>query len=428
MPEFLLALPRLGELIDGKYRVVDYIGAGSMGAVFRAVDERLQRDVAVKVLKPEWSRLQGLRDAFLHEAQALASARHDNVVELFDVGEHLDLPFFVMAYMAGPTLRRYIEQRGAGGLSFDEALGLVDQICQGVAQIHDAGLVHGDLKPENILTDKNYRVAVSDLGLAGLSVLCQDEDVPLLAGTRGYTAPEVGALRELGARDNALAKRRDVWAIGAIAYELLTGRPLVRGGLRGPELTGLRPDLPEAICEAVELALIENPVDRTASATRLRQALWDARPKRLRGPSEGELVASKRHVVQEATPVTVVMVDDDADFLALNRVHVQAEFPGARVLATTDPHEALREVRAQPSLLITDLDMPVLDGVDVTKAARAHDDAMVIVVITGNGSADHWRRLRQLGADACLLKPTDADTLGAVLRAQAERARVRIGV
>lgn len=420
---YLHELPRTGDLIDNQYRVAKQLGAGAMGVVFRGVDERLRRDIAIKFVQPEWAALGEVRSAFLEEARALAAVRNDHVVEVFDFGEHKGLPFFVMAYYPGRTLRQWIDQRGSGGMAFDEAFGLIEQIARGVQAIHEAGLVHADLKPQNILTDENYRLAVADLGLAGLAKV-RDAESSMLAGSFDYTAPELGGAPIA----KELEPRRDVWATAAIAWELLVGRRLIRRRARGPQLHGLRPDLPEAICDAVELALHEDPAKRTPTVQHFRRELRAARPGQLAPDS---VPADPPRVVAPSRSTggrfgRIVLVDDDPEFVSQCTAQLELEFPGSTVVPLTNPRLALTAIGQGPCLLITDLDMPDLDGFDVVARARASNSELPIVVLTGNGNADHWRRLKQLGANACLLKPADRDTLGAVLRAQAQRANLSL--
>ncbi len=145
--------PAPGALLDNAYRVVGPLGQGGMGTVVLALDERLQREVAIKLIRPAHGGNNRARDRFLIEARAMARVRHENVVEIFAFGEIEGSPYFVMEYIPGSNVANWlddliIEQKLP---SIDESLGYLDQICRGLAAIHASGAVHVDLKTSNVL-------------------------------------------------------------------------------------------------------------------------------------------------------------------------------------------------------------------------------------------------------------------------------------
>ena len=192
-----------------------------MGVVMLAWDERLERDVAIKLITP--GQMNALaRERFLFEARAMARVRHENVVEIYALGETNGAPFFVMEYVPGTTLANWLDDGILDDClpAIDESLGYLDQICRGVSAIHASGSVHGDLKPANILLGPTSRVAVADMGLSRVLDADGSSDHPL-AGTPAYIAPEF-------AQTNLppdMVSRGDVYALGVIAYEMLTGEP-----------------------------------------------------------------------------------------------------------------------------------------------------------------------------------------------------------
>ena len=268
-----IELPRDG-IIDGRYKVIDRVGDGGMGVVLRAQDLRLHRQVALKLIRPHLVFERELVDQFLAEARAMAQLRHPNVVEVYDFGEHDERPYFVMRFVDGPDLHTWVTEQ-ALPLPIDVALGLLGQVCEGVAAIHDAGVVHRDIKPENMLLDVGFRVVVTDFGLVRpLEELVTQTGWQVTGGTAGYMAPEHARDEEV---PPSLATRGDVYALGILAYWLLVGHhPFnartrrqmldlqIRARVRPP--SEARPDLPRELDPVVLQALHKDPRRRTADA------------------------------------------------------------------------------------------------------------------------------------------------------------------
>lgn len=209
------------EELAGKFpqlEILELLGKGGMGAVYKARQPGLDRLVAVKILPPEISRDRGFVERFQREARALAQLSHPHIVAVYDFGERSGLCYFVMEFVDGANLRQTIQ---SGGLSPDAALAIVPQICEALQFAHDEGIVHRDIKPENILIDKRGRVKIADFGLAKL--LAQDAGDHALTGshqvmgTLRYMAPE----QMQGARE--VDHRADIYSLGVVFYELLTG-------------------------------------------------------------------------------------------------------------------------------------------------------------------------------------------------------------
>ena len=270
--------PQAGSLIDGAYRVVGPLGQGGMGMVVLAVDERLQRDVAIKLIRPAHVTDHKARERFLIEARAMARVRHENVVEIFSFGEIAGSPYFVMEYVPGSNVANWLDDLILANQlpSIDEALGYLDQICRGLAAIHGSGAVHGDLKPSNVLLGPASRVAIADLGLSRLfDASGRIGDHPM-AGTPAYLAPEFSRT-DLSPE---LLHRSDIYALGVIAYEMLTGHPpyeimttqdmLTALGRPPPLPSRVRPELGTAFVAPLLQTLRVDPVQRTTSADVLR--------------------------------------------------------------------------------------------------------------------------------------------------------------
>jgi serine/threonine protein kinase len=401
--------PPVGSLIGESYRVVGPLGQGGMGVVVLAVDERLERDVAIKLIRPAFTRIKNARERFLIEARAMARVRHENVVEIFAFGELAETPYFVMEYVPGTNVANWLDD---GILedrlpSIDEALGYLDQVCRGVGAIHTAGALHGDLKPSNLLIGPASRVAVADMGLSRLFDPKGQLGEHPMAGTPAYMAPEF-ARTDLS---RELAQRGDVYALGVIGFEMLTGHQpfaiestsdmlAAHRGARPPLPSQVRPELTTAFDLPLLRALEFDPDRRTVSPDAFRRALLSAR----------ESIKTNYNALR------IIVADDDADFRTLAVETLSYGFPGARIEPVADGEAALAACDREPaSLAVIDLDMPGLNGVELTAALRANY-SLAIVVVTASGGAPDWHILSSLGADGFLIKPIDPFALVALAR------------
>lgn len=398
------ALPSEGDIIGGMYRVEGELGSGAMGVVLLAVDMRLNRKVAIKVIRSSLFAAH-FRDRFEQEARAMAEVTHPNVLVIHAFGEHLSQPYFVTEFVAGTTLDRVIAEC-QHAIDLDLALRILDEICAGVAALHAAGIVHRDLKPANILLDGKFSVRVADLGLAQKYVTAQA--VKELVGTLGYIAPELALKTGTRIAANPCS---DVYSIGCIAYELLTGRPpfeshsdegliALHASAKVIRPSFVRGDLPSALDTVLLRALAKDPATRTPSVEQLRAELQQARAK-------------------SAEPTRILIAEDEDDFRALLELKLRAEFPDADVEAVADGQAALDAFdRKAASVVILDLQMPVLDGVAVTVLLRARPASVMvpILVLTASGGPNEWKLLSSLGADRFLVKPVDLDDVVAIVR------------
>ena len=410
--ESSLRIPQPGEIFDGKYRVEATLGTGGQGVVLRARDERLARDVAIKLVRPELVSDRHTRDQFLREARAMARVRHPNVVEIYAFGEIDGAPYFVMEFVPGIDLFHWFRERRRAPLSLDETLGILDQVCRGADAMHAGGAIHHDLKPSNILIGPAFRCVITDLGLSRIVAGTKTSGRRFLGGTPGYLAPEVAACKDT---PSELAARADVYALGAIAYELLVGRPpfehedpdeLIRLHLtKRAEAPSLRrPELPAALDVAILNSLAKEPAERTPSAGALCSAMSSVR-RAMASPAE------KRF--------DVLIADDDPDFQLWARAVVEDALPGSDVRCADDGTSALTQVmRRRPDLVLCDLDMPGLNGVELTAAIQGIPEArgVPIVVSTAVGGAPDWQLLQSMGARGFLVKPVAPSALSSLLR------------
>ncbi|MBF8186058.1 serine/threonine protein kinase, partial [Nonomuraea sp. K274] len=250
----------------GRYRIEQLIGVGGFASVHLAHDDELRSPVAVKILADNWARRTDVRERFLQEARLLRRADSHLLVQVFDIGELDDgRPYFVMTYADRGTLHDRLAGRP---LEMDEALGLMRDICQGVAVLHSIGVVHRDLKPSNVLfcsrPEGGERVMVADLGIARSTDHLSGLTLP--AGSPGYQAPEQLYF------DGAPDLRADVHGLGALTYHVLTGQVPGKPERRVPP-GALRPGVPAAIDAAVMRALESDREARWPDAASYATAL-----------------------------------------------------------------------------------------------------------------------------------------------------------
>ncbi len=276
----------------GKYQIVAKIGQGAMGNVHRAHDPILSRDVAIKTMSAGVGADDDLRRRFLREAQSAARLNHPNIITIYDFGEEQGHLYIAMELLEGADLKEVINRKRP--MSLEAKLDLVDQICDGLAFAHANGVIHRDLKPANIHLQPNGQVKIVDFGLARVTSSSQLTAVGTMLGTPNYMSPEQ-------VRGEKASTRSDVFALGAVFYELLSGgKAFDAETMAGvlfqvmqadpPPLDSIRPEL-GPIAVRIQRAMMKDPARRFADAGELRDALRDARrapapdlPRALRPP------------------------------------------------------------------------------------------------------------------------------------------------
>ena len=396
-----------GAIVDNKYRVERALGVGGMGSVALAVDERLDRKVAIKFIKPELFAFPEMRTFFHNEARAMARVGHRNVLSVFAFGEHEGTPYFVMEYVEGKTVEQWLRGREGGTFpDLNEAVRILEQSCLGVEAIHATSTVHRDLKPSNLLIDQNFRVAVGDLGVA--RVLDSAEGGNFVVGSAAYMAPEA-ALGEDEAPE--LASRRDIYALGCIAYELLVGRTPFNGDTDMAILSQhvlqeavppskIREDLPLGYDDIVMKALAKDPAKRYATVEAFRRAIM-----------------AEHSGTRE--PERILIADDDDDWRELIVASLHERFPNAVIDQVANGEAAVAAFEKQAySCVLVDLQMPEMDGAKVTLLLRSVESTarIPIIVLTAAGGPREWQRLSAIGADAFLVKPVNADDVELVIK------------
>jgi serine/threonine protein kinase len=203
-------------LLNNRYRIEGRIGSGGMAEVYRARDLMLERTVAIKLLREDFSKDPPFRERFRQEAKAAANLSHPNIVTIHDFGFDENQIFIVMEYIPGTDLKTILESRGS--LKVEEALPLIIQACAGVGYAHRAGLVHCDVKPHNMIVTPDQRLKVTDFGIArALASIPPQEVNNVVWGSPQYFSPEQAA-------GHPPSPASDVYSLGVVFYEMLTGR------------------------------------------------------------------------------------------------------------------------------------------------------------------------------------------------------------
>lgn len=205
----------IGKRLSGRYKILRVIGGGGMANVYLARDMILDRDVAMKVLRFDFSNDDEFIKRFRREAQSATSLAHPNIVSIFDVGEEDGIYYIVMEYVEGNTLKQYIQQYAP--LHPREALNIMEQIVSAIAHAHENHIVHRDIKPHNILIDPHGNVKVTDFGIAMALSSTTITQTNSVLGSVHYLSPEQ-------ARGGMANKKSDIYSLGIVLFELLTGR------------------------------------------------------------------------------------------------------------------------------------------------------------------------------------------------------------
>ena len=261
----------------GHYEVLEVIGQGGFGIVFRAFDEVLHRVVAVKVLAPQLAATSPARKRFLREARSSAQVRHENVVQVYEVGEQ-PLPHIAMEFIPGETLQDRLKR--VGPVDAAEVVRVGRQVAEGLAAAHATDLIHRDIKPGNILLEGGAgRVKITDFGLARAADDASISQSGIIAGTPMYMAPE----QALGAK---LDQRADLFSLGSVVYQMACGRPPFRANSTVAvlkrvaedtprDIREIVPEVPQWLCDIITKLHAKNPDDRYQSAREVADVLAD---------------------------------------------------------------------------------------------------------------------------------------------------------
>lgn len=275
------------EIVGDRYRVERELGSGASAVTVLATDQTLGRRVAVKVLKPESELDPEFSRRFSREARAAASVNHQNVVNVYDVGQDGDLLYLVMQYVEGTDLKRAIDREGA--LPWKRAVGIARDVLSGLTAIHATGIVHRDIKPQNVLIGDDGSVKVTDFGVVHVELDSGLTTAGMTVGTATYMAPEQ-------AQGSPVTPAADVYAVGVMLYEMVSGRvPFsaatsmavmlahIQQQPHPPEAPAGMERLPDGVVAVIRQAMSKDPDSRFRSASAMESALASPESWRVRG-------------------------------------------------------------------------------------------------------------------------------------------------
>ncbi len=258
----------IGRLLDNRYEILEVLGMGGQAVVYKARCHRLNRLVAIKILKSEFSQDEEFRRRFHAESQAVAMLSHPNIVSVYDVSTNSEADYIVMELVDGISLKQYMEMKGV--LNWKETLHFAIQIAKALEHAHSRGIVHRDIKPHNIMVLKNGSVKVTDFGIARIMSKSNTLTKEAL-GSVHYISPEQ-------AKGGRVDNRSDIYSLGVVMYEMMTGRPPydgespvavaiqhINGGAQMPSV--LNPNIPGGLEQIIMKAMAHDPNDRYDSAT-----------------------------------------------------------------------------------------------------------------------------------------------------------------
>lgn len=264
-----------GQKIDGRYQIIRTIGEGGMANVYLAYDTILEREVAVKVLRGDLANDEKFVKRFQREAKAASSLNHPNIVEMYDVGEDDGNYFIVMEYVNGKTLKNLIKKRGA--LSLSETIDIMLQLTSGIACAHDSYIIHRDIKPQNVMILEDGRVKITDFGIAVALNSTELTQTNSVMGSVHYLPPEQ-------ANGSGATVKSDIYSLGILMYELLTGKLPFKGDNaveiaikqmkdRLPSIIAQNPNVPQSVENVVLRACAKNPENRYESVREMHEDL-----------------------------------------------------------------------------------------------------------------------------------------------------------
>lgn len=298
-----------GALLNDRYQLLDRLGSGGMADVFRARDLMLDRYVAIKILRKDYTANPGFQERFRQEARSAANLSHPNIVTVHDFGLAVEQIYIVMEYIPGKDLKSLLRSRGR--FSVEEAIPLITQACAGIGYAHRAGFVHCDVKPHNMLVMPDQRLKVTDFGIArALATIHPDERSEVVWGSPQYFSPEQAA-------GEPPSPASDVYSLGVVLYEMLSGMPPFNAPT-AEELSRLHieanpvliseyiPDIPSSLEEIVMKVLSKEPSARYRTADQLGRVLLKFGNRREDDPTVAALAMTPHaQLLDQATDTTL---------------------------------------------------------------------------------------------------------------------------
>ncbi len=411
----------IGRKILNRYEIQEHLGEGSTATVYKALDTRLGRQVALKVLLPHVR--ETTRKRFFQEALAAAQLNHPNIMAIYDIGDEDDYHFLVVEYVEGVSLSYYVPSPP------ETVVNLGTQIADALQYAHSHYVIHRDIKPANIKVTPDGVVKIMDLGLALPREATRVTADGMVIGTPAYLSPEQ-------AQGLTLDHRTDIYSLGVVLYEMATGHlPFDADEIPAlllqqvkqppPPLRLIAPDVPVELERVILRALEKNPVRRFQSSAALGAALKGVvtppspeqtdvtRPHKIDGADAHPKPNRDARLSRRSKPTIRVLLADDHTILR----KTLASFLEARddfvvVGEAGDGEAALKETLALlPDVLLLDLNMPIKGGLEILPTVRAEAPNVKVMVLTGREEEWYIMRALRAGAHGYILKTTDENEL-----------------
>jgi len=407
----------IGRKLHNRYEVQEHLGDGSTATVYKALDTRLGREVALKILLPHVR--DTTRKRFFQEATAAAQLNHPNIMAIYDIGEDEEQPYLVVEYVDGVPLSYYLRA------ATETLIDLGSQIALALQYAHDRQIIHRDIKPANIKVTSEGRVKIMDLGLALPREAKRVTAHGMVIGTPAYLSPEQ-------AQGLPLDHRTDIYSLGIVLYELATGQlPFNADDIAALLLQQVKqppppprlivPELPPMLETVILKALEKNPVRRYQSCKALAAALdsiiskdterTDDKP----GETPEQLTQQADRPLPRAggkPALGVILADDHAILRKTLASFLETREDFVVVAEAGDGEAAIQQTLSiLPDVLLLDLNMPLKTGLEVLPVVRAKAPSVKVLVLTGRDEDAYIVRALRAGAHGYLLKSADENEL-----------------
>jgi DNA-binding NarL/FixJ family response regulator len=401
----------IGRKLHNRYEVQEHLGDGSTATVYKALDTRLGREVALKILLPHVR--DTTRKRFFQEATAAAQLNHPNIMSIYDIGEDDEQPYLVVEYVDGVPLSYYMRA------SIETIIDLGQQIALALQYAHDRQIIHRDIKPANIKVTSEGRVKIMDLGLALPREAKRVTAHGMVIGTPAYLSPEQ-------AQGLPLDHRTDIYSLGIVLYELATGQlPFNADDIAAlllqqvkqvpPPPRLIAPEIPTALETVILKALEKNPVRRFQSCKALAAALDSVISKDTERVEEKSMPDSTPASDRPTLPrpggkpaLRVILADDHTILRKTLASFLETREDFVVVAEAGDGEAAIQQTLAiLPDVLVLDLNMPIKTGLEVLPVVRAKAPSVKVLVLTGRDEDAYIVRALRAGAHGYLLKSAD---------------------
>jgi serine/threonine protein kinase len=409
------------------YKIVEGLGEGGMGEVYRAEDQKLRRPVAIKVLPPRIMSDSIMRKRLTREAIAASALNHPNIITIYAIEESTDLSFIVMEFVEGSSMFGLMNQNR---LSFDQVLDIGLQVSDALSVAHAAGLIHRDIKPGNIMVSNRGRVKLLDFGLAKWMPQVEQEfsSDPLFTSNLTELGSPIGTIHYMSpeqTRGEQLDQRTDIFSLGSVLYEAATGKTPFHGASVLTVLheiatepqefpSKLDPSIPKGFDEIISHAMAKNAEDRFQSATEFHEALkklkLDLSSPQVQRPEQIRREPSKKTTPGSNAKIFLVEDNDDNRDMLSRRLTRK----GFEVSFAVNGRDALDRIPVEkPDLILMDISLPVIDGIEVSRRLKNSDGTkqIPIIALTAHAMAGDREKALAAGCDDYDTKPVDFERL-----------------